>query len=307
VNHEETFSLLALYAVGAVDDPEPLEVHLTGCPLCRSELASLLATTARLGEAFGPADPPARLRARLLSRLASVPVTPTDGTADLPLPVAERPRGTELTANPSDPTRVNWERGRPRPSPGAGTGEGARAPTLGGVAGLRAAPRRLVSLVAALVIICFGLGGVAASQQGRLAASQAQLTTDEAGLALLTSTETSAERLNPVALLPAAAHGHWFHRSGVPTQVFVVESLPPPTDGESYVIWYNVKGTGWQKVGPVTVDDQGYGRFILKGVVDAGIDGVIVTKQPVGTAAPSSDILLRWVAPPSSASGTPTP
>jgi len=74
--HPQFAEALALYAMGALDNPQDLaalEAHLGACGDCRRELEALRADTALLAlSATGP-QPPARSRQRLLSALAAEP------------------------------------------------------------------------------------------------------------------------------------------------------------------------------------------------------------------------------------------
>ena len=60
--------LCAAYALDALEpeDERSFEAHLASCSRCREELAGLSETAAALAHAVPPADPPARLRARIL-------------------------------------------------------------------------------------------------------------------------------------------------------------------------------------------------------------------------------------------------
>jgi len=74
--HPQFAEALALYAMGALDDPQDLaalEAHLGTCGDCRRELEALRADTALLAlSATGP-QPPARSRERLLKSVAAEP------------------------------------------------------------------------------------------------------------------------------------------------------------------------------------------------------------------------------------------
>lgn len=74
--HPQFAESLALYAMGALDDPQEraaLEAHLGTCGDCRRELEALRADTALLAlSATGP-QPPARSRERLLKAVAAEP------------------------------------------------------------------------------------------------------------------------------------------------------------------------------------------------------------------------------------------
>jgi Anti-sigma-K factor rskA/Putative zinc-finger len=74
--HPQFAEALALYAMGALDNPQDLtalEAHLGTCGDCRRELEALRADTALLAlSAIGP-QPPARSRERLLNAIAAEP------------------------------------------------------------------------------------------------------------------------------------------------------------------------------------------------------------------------------------------
>ena len=77
--HPQYAEALALYALGALDNPQELaelESHLGSCGECRRELEALRADTALLAlSAVGP-KPPDRTRQRLLSAIAAEPRMP---------------------------------------------------------------------------------------------------------------------------------------------------------------------------------------------------------------------------------------
>jgi anti-sigma-K factor RskA len=75
-DHAQYADALALYALGALDNPRELadvQAHLGTCGECRRELDALRADTALLAlSALGP-QPPQRARQRLLSAIAAEP------------------------------------------------------------------------------------------------------------------------------------------------------------------------------------------------------------------------------------------
>jgi len=78
MTHDEAMSLLADYALGALDDATALEAHLVGCPICSAEVASYRETTAALAEAVAPVALPPSLRARVLAHVPASPAGPDD-------------------------------------------------------------------------------------------------------------------------------------------------------------------------------------------------------------------------------------
>ena len=69
--HPEQDDIPAL-ALGALDPSEALHIntHLAQCPACRAETAAYRAVVGLLCYTIPPQEPPARLRERILSRIA---------------------------------------------------------------------------------------------------------------------------------------------------------------------------------------------------------------------------------------------
>lgn len=149
---------------------------------------------------------------------------------------------------------------------------------------------------AAVLIIVAGLAAHSVQQQGQLRVAQAQLALDGQGLALLTSTETTVQRLEQVIPLGDQAHGHWYHRPGIRTQVLVVEFMPAPPAGEAYFGWLQRADGSIEASGRFTLDSQGYSRLILVGHDGSDVQSAIVTRQAVGAAATPGRVVLRWSA-----------
>jgi anti-sigma-K factor RskA len=80
--NEDIHALSGAYAVDALDDVERarFEGHLAGCSACRAEVESLIAAASELS-VLTEVAPPASLRAKVLSEIATVrPLPPTEGT-----------------------------------------------------------------------------------------------------------------------------------------------------------------------------------------------------------------------------------
>jgi len=69
MTHEELRELLPAYALHALtaDEARVLEAHLADCEVCQRDLAALREVTATLAQSIPAVEPPAELRARLLS------------------------------------------------------------------------------------------------------------------------------------------------------------------------------------------------------------------------------------------------
>ena len=268
MTHEEAFDLLASYALGALEDPAELEAHLLTCTICTAELARQLETTAALAEAVEQVAPPASLRARVLAHQAP------------PIDIKE----ARIRAVPAVQPRSRD--GDPGASP-------LEAP-ITRIVSHRASLPRWLSVAAAIVLLFVGFGAGSLVQRQQIQPIQSELTLDQQGLNLLTSTETSNARLAPVSPLGGDAHGHWFHRDGVNTQVLVVESMPPPPAGQSYFGWLQRADGTWLADGRFTLDATGYARIILPGGDGSDIRAVKVTQQLGETTAPGGTVVLRW-------------
>ncbi len=148
-----------------------------------------------------------------------------------------------------------------------------------------------------LVVLSVGLGAGNIAQQRQLAATRSDLALDERGLALLTSTETTVERMAPVAATASNEHGHWYHRPGIATQVVVVEFMPVPPAGDAYYGWLQRRDSSWVSVGRFTLDANGYGRVILPGTDGTDVTAVVVTRQSSASSTPTGEVVLRWPSP----------
>lgn len=153
--------------------------------------------------------------------------------------------------------------------------------------------RSSVAVAVAMLVAVVALAA-AVIQQQQIQLMRSELALNSQGLALLTSTEVIAERLAPVLDPTSQAHGHWYHRPGVATQVVVVEFLPPPPPGVSYYAWLHHENGSWTSPGTFSLDGTGYGRLIILGSDGTDVTAVVVTRQTEPSQAPSGDTVLRW-------------
>ncbi|HLG70629.1 MAG TPA: zf-HC2 domain-containing protein [Chloroflexota bacterium] len=256
MSHEEASELLALYAVDGLsaDDARAVSEHLGACAECQQEFRVLQPAVVGLAGAPAPLASPAALRERILSSAAA----------------SMAGRTAQPSRNGLTPGGTLPERGR-----------------------LLRFPTRAPNWLAAAVLVVALAGGAAAGLL-RDASDRAELQQQEAALTLLTSTETTADRLVPApnAGLPPDAHGHWWHRIGVPTQVFVGELLPPLPSGQQYVVWQRI-GSDWHKAGEL----DSRARLIVRGSDGANVSAVEISRDPAGSTQPG-DVLLRFPAEP---------
>jgi anti-sigma-K factor RskA len=78
MTHDELRDLVPVYALDALDGDEELEVrgHLEACQPCRTLLESHVQAAASLALVAEPVPPPAALRSRLMTAVASTPQAP---------------------------------------------------------------------------------------------------------------------------------------------------------------------------------------------------------------------------------------
>jgi hypothetical protein len=257
--HDEIKDLLAGYAINALtpDEARAVSEHLGSCAECTGELLSLAEAVDALAEAVPRLAAPEHLRARVLAD--AIPAS--NNIADLaiaPAPAASR--------------RRTWLARLWRP-------ESARP------------FRQMLSGAALLVLVALSATTLNVLNTSRQI--HQELVQDRAALGLLTSTETINDLLTRESNgLPLDAHGHWFHRPGVMTQVVVGERLPPPPSGQRYVVWME-REHGWMAAGDLQLDDTGYGRVIIMGSDSAEFRGVEITMETEPTAKPGPAVMLR--------------
>jgi hypothetical protein len=263
MTHQDIQELLPGYALDALEPAEEAAVaeHLAGCPSCEVEYLSLQRTVDRLAEAPAQRHAPARLRSRVL----------TSGEELLRNASVEHPAATILPVEPATALPGRAERRNH---------------------GWLWA-RRLQWLAAAAIVGALSfttVKGITINRQ-----NAAELARENAALALLTSTETANNLLArvPQANVPEQAHGHWFHRAGVMTQVCVAEFLPQPPSSQFYEVWL-LQSNDWMPAGRMDVDANGYGRVIVLGSDGSEVRSVEVTLERGQPSKPSANVLLRF-------------
>jgi Anti-sigma-K factor rskA/Putative zinc-finger len=102
--HHEAWELLPDIAAGTMPagEREALEEHLDDCPICRAELDTLRSAVELLRGAPAPLDPPASLRARVLS----IPEAAERAAADKTVPVLGQKRARRSSAGGSGSRRA---------------------------------------------------------------------------------------------------------------------------------------------------------------------------------------------------------
>ena len=240
MRHEDYKQLLALEAVGALDEDERarLEEHLPSCAVCREELRELADAAASLAYTVAPSAPPPALRARVLERIRAV----------APSEVLAAP--SEALAGPSE------ARGREARRPGGP--RDARA-ALGGFSlwqlltgrpalgfGAAAAAVALV-LLGATTLALWGrnraLGAEVARLYDRLRVAESELAGQREQLAsardvgdLLASPGVRVAELAGKESAPSA-HAMLAYDRSTGRAVIMATGLPPCPEGHAYQLW----------------------------------------------------------------------
>jgi transcriptional regulator with XRE-family HTH domain len=154
--------------------------------------------------------------------------------------------------------------------------------------------RVVLAALAGLFAVVIGLVVWNVLQFQQLQTIQANQILNERGLDLITGTEISNDRLNPVAGPAEKEHGHWFHKKDANTQVLVIELMPPLGAGESYYGWFQLADGSWQLAAHFELDSNGYARSILVGSDGSNVKAVLITRQNAATSAPAGTDILRF-------------
>ena len=264
----EAHDLVALYVVDALSDEQVLdfEDHLAGCDECRREVAEMRSITALLSGSVD-ADPPAALRASVLSRLADITQEPQDpelrdeqsqpSTTTTPLSPSASPPGLVTTPDNVIPLR----------------------PRLG---------QRLAYLVAAAaVLLALGFGGWAL--QSRNDAHQASDQTAQlvsllgASDVRTVSSDASGGGSGTVVLSDAQQQA-----------VFVSSGMPALPDDKTYELW-----TITAKPAPAgTFTVSGDGKVVDLPAAALSAAQIAVTVEPAGGSdQPTSTPILAVTVP----------
>ncbi len=246
------------YALDALSEPDRglFEQHLSGCDTCAQELRGLLETTALLGAATA-AQPPARLRERVLAEVS-------------------RTRQLPPAAVPQDP---------PWPARRAAAVEGRpRRPWLP-----RLALALAVSVTGSLVAAAAAFGVVALATQHRL--DQVQAGT-HAIAAVLNAPDarmmTARARTGGTATVVMS---HAMH-----TLVLTTAGLPALPSARSYQLWLMGPG-GARPAGMLPAPRQGVTAPVTASGLAAGDMVALTVEPADGSARPTSPPILMLALP----------
>ncbi|HWS86379.1 MAG TPA: anti-sigma factor [Pyrinomonadaceae bacterium] len=244
MRHEDYKQLLALEAVGALDEEERarLEGHLPSCAECREELREMSDAAASLLYTVAPVRPSAELRANVLARVRAV--DPSEVFVD-PSEVAAPPKAVDPSealgraqapAGPSDPRallgRISlWKLFAWRPALGFGAAVAALAVVLLGLSTLSLWNRNR------------SLGNEVARLSDRLREAETDLAGQREQLAgarnveeLLASPAVRVAELSGKQPAPQA-HAMLAYDGNTGRAVVMATGLPPCPEGHAYQLW----------------------------------------------------------------------
>ena len=227
--HESTGS----YALNALDSAElvEFEAHLADCPVCRSEVVEFCETAAELS-LLSLATPPPVLRDNILAAIQNTPQLGTDdidpGTAEPTAANGSRPPEQALRAVRSDGPR--------RALPETEVPDAPREPRSGrGVDELalrrqRRRSRLLTGLVAAMLALTVGLGGVVYTLVQARQAQIAQISLEQQLYAAPDVTFTTTD-------LKGGGKATFVSSEQLNRALFIGSGLPDPGPDKRYQLW----------------------------------------------------------------------
>jgi anti-sigma-K factor RskA/putative zinc finger protein len=297
--HESTGS----YAVDALDAAElaEFEAHLATCPVCRDEVSEFCEVAAELS-LLTPATPPTRLRDSVLTTIRSTPQLPAlNGAVEHPPSVAldeSRPAIGESgpALNGSHAAAASWPAVQPvrprRALPGSEAPEEHEEPAApGDELTLRRQRRRsrvLSGLVAAMLALAVGLGGVVYTLVQERQAQVAQTTLEQQLYAAPDAVTTTSP-------LPGGGQVTFIASRLLNRALFLGTDLPDPGQNR-YQLW-TATGTDLQNLTGVARDVQvaetGSGIKVFFSGNVATADFLAVNLEPAGSTpdAPTSSVL----------------
>jgi anti-sigma-K factor RskA len=267
-NHSVFADSAALYVAGALPDDErrAFEAHLRDCATCAADVRSLGAVVRALPEALPQIDPPATLRARVLSAVPRSSAAAAVGA----------PRKLSSSRPVLNNTTAGWL--------------GAAAlliVALGASIYAVATRQRLSTVESQLRDVLVRL----AQTEQRAASASREAASIQARLAVLTSSDLAEVNLAGQPPAPAATGRAFLSRSrGL---VFAASNLPALPAGKTYQLWY-LTGAAPVSAGLFKPDAAGRAIVTLDPPATApAASGLAVSIEPEGgVPAPTGAILL---------------
>jgi anti-sigma-K factor RskA len=247
--HEEMTALAPGYVLGALDAGErrAFEAHLAECPVCESEVRSLMPVVEAIGRAVPPASPSLGLRRRVVEAVAreAGATAKTPRSARSLLAVVPLPLAALLVLS---------------------LGLGAYVMTL---------RTRIGELEARLDVAAAQLAvATAATTDARRVAVAAQ----SMGSVLAAPDLVRIDLAGQTSAPQASARALWSRARGM---VFSASDLPPLPAGRVYQVWV-VTADAPISAGLLMLDDAGRGIGVFETPPDVAPVAVAVTDEPAG-------------------------
>ena len=258
---DDLATLSGAYALNALsaDEREAFEAHLGESESLRHEVTELADTAVLLGRAITPVDPPAALKANIMSLIASTPQLPAAPRLVAVEPVASV---AEL-ASVAEPVSV---------------AEPAEAPVLtpsAQKAQARWFSKPVMAIVAAAAAIGIIVGGgvlvntVGDTQQQNQAADR------------LAAINAAGDMQQAVADVAGGGTATLVWSNELQSSAVIVDGLAKLPDDKTYELWYIDASSVARPAGTFGVDASGATWRVLDGEMHAG-DTVGVTVEPAG-------------------------
>jgi Anti-sigma-K factor rskA/Putative zinc-finger len=254
----EMHELAGAYALNALDAAElaEFENHLATCPVCQDDVTAFCETAAELS-LLSLATPPPELRDNIMDAIQNVQQTPpADGSA----PPAHGP--AEVNGSRPAETTLRSVRGPRRALPGTEVPDGPDEPDEPGTdpaprvdeVALRRQRRRarfLTGLVAAMLAVAVGLGGVVYTLVQDQRAQVASISLEQELYAA-----PDVELRDPITLNGGGTATFVFSRQ-LNRALFIATDLPDPGPDKRYQLW-TMEGPEpkWKGAERVTRDTQ---------------------------------------------------
>jgi anti-sigma factor RsiW len=250
----EMHELAGSYALNALDTTElaEFEAHLATCPTCQADVSEFCETAAELS-LLSLATPPPELRDNILAAIQNTPQISADGTFGGQAPASpngSRPREVALRTVGTGPRRARPETEVPDEPDEPGT---ELAPRVDEVA-LRRQRRRtrlLSGLVAAMLAVAVGLGGVVYTLVQDRRAQVASISLEQQ---LYAAPDVV---FGPAKPLVGGGTGSFVFSRQLNRALFIGTDLPDPGRDKRYQLWtMDGPEPKWKVATRVTRDTQ---------------------------------------------------
>jgi len=259
---DDVATLSGAYALNALsaEEREAFEAHLGESESLRHEVTELADTAVLLGRAIAPVEPPAALKANIMSLIASTPQLPA-----APRLVAVEP-SADVSAAPV--------------APAASVAAPAEAPApVLTPAGQKAQSRWFTKPVMAIVAAAAAIGIIVGG--GVLVNTVGDNTEQNQAADQLAAINAASDMQQAVSEVAGGGTATLVWSNELQSSAMIVDGLATLPDGKVYELWYIDAASVARPAGTFGVDSTGNTWRVLDGEMQAG-DTVGVTVEPAG-------------------------